>query len=331
MNRIRLPFRLLLLRVLVLVVLLSLTLTGLAQRLPLPGAGTLPTESGASQAVLVESRSRALGPNQYEFSFEWWCPDEFSNCTPATISHDILEVLPAGATVTFNSVTPADGTCTITTPTHIDCDLAPFEPQEETNIVFVVDHSADAQVFLYNGSNVAVEISRRVEVIDPVDYGTDLLVDGGFESKPLVEDWNLNTKAKRKCNKDTDNDGTPDKIVSRSGDCALMLKGEGRVRQTLSGFSAASWDKLWIGLYAETRNTLQPLKIKAVIKFADGEKRKVTVNYSAGTTEYSLGTGQQGLRGPVTETKIIAILIGLFGKAYIDDMRAVYVPKTVFD
>jgi predicted outer membrane repeat protein len=110
----------------------------------------------------------------------------------------------------------------------------------------------------------------------------EILSNNGFElkdlsQKPILLPWKVKngTADKIKCNK-------PDKLFSRSGDCAFQFKGGGA--NGLGEASKLSQDANLIGLPFATGDLLEmSLYVKATNNAASG-KIKVRVKYSDGTT-----------------------------------------------
>lgn len=110
----------------------------------------------------------------------------------------------------------------------------------------------------------------------------ELLVNGCFENKdvsgnPTIDPWKFKNKSGDKvtCNKDTNGDGTSDKFVARTGNCAFKFKGvageNAKLQQSvnLNGLQFNSGDLLQLTVYINAKSTATSGKISVTVKYLD--------------------------------------------------------------
>jgi predicted outer membrane repeat protein len=128
-----------------------------------------------------------------------------------------------------------------------------------------------------------------------------LSVNGSFEldadDDKLPDGWTLKhgDSAKRKCNKDTDNDGEDDKIVAFDGRCAFQFKGQGKLRQNIVLENGNAGDTLLLDGYYAAKGSVISAKAKVTVKYPAAPKGKITFNITTATGEYTPFTGERSL------------------------------------
>ncbi|HEX2619710.1 MAG TPA: hypothetical protein VHL11_06175, partial [Phototrophicaceae bacterium] len=154
-----------------------------------------------------------------------------------------------------------------------------------------------------------------------IPYGTELVVNGGFEDTALLP-WSVknNTGDKIKCDK-------PGKPVAHTGTCAFRFKGgvgeKGKLLQILdlTTVTFAAGDTLEFSLYLNASSAAATGKAKLVIQYADDTASHIlslnlvtTAGYQRLDDEYIL------LSGAVSKLKILVKHKSPAGKIYLDDI-----------
>jgi hypothetical protein len=178
--------------------------------------------------------------------------------------------------------------------------------------------------------------------------GVELLVNGGFEAldannKPDITPWVVKNGIgdKAKCNKDKDGDGTIDKIVANTGNCAFRFKGgageNSKLQQNvdLTGLTPAVGDALNFSAWVNAGDT-PALKAKVRVKYSDGtEKGKINVDVVAGSAYVEI-TGSTTLASTAIDKISVAFKNkATSGKSLVDDVSlkwlAAVVPTATVD
>jgi CSLREA domain-containing protein len=160
----------------------------------------------------------------------------------------------------------------------------------------------------------------------------ELLSNGGFESlnnagKPVIDPWEIKNPSgdKVKCNKDTDNDGFPNKFFARTGNCGFVFKGNAgenaKLQQnanTTLNFNNGSM--LMFNAYIKAPSTVNA-KVKVRVKYSDNtETGKITLTILS-ASDYTLVTGnEEVMSSAVSKIKVQIDNKGTSGKVFIDDV-----------
>jgi subtilisin-like proprotein convertase family protein len=236
---------------------------------------------------------------------------------------------------TFNSwqlvIWGSGGTQQVPTPTELPQTPAPTSTPEGTA---VATETPDATATV--DQTPTVDVTATVDLTPTATStevpGAELLDNGGFEAKdanndPDLTPWTVKngTGDKIKCNKDKDGDGTADKIVSHTGECAFRFKGfpgdNSKLVQAadLTGVTLIPGDALNLSVWVDAPGTPDG-KIKLRVKYSDAtEKGKLNIDLAA-TSGYTELTGQLLLASSAVEN--IKLTIGskaASGKVYVDD------------
>ncbi|MBC8099635.1 MAG: hypothetical protein H7Y11_09345, partial [Armatimonadetes bacterium] len=168
---------------------------------------------------------------------------------------------------------------------------------------------------------------------------TELLVNTGFETDvngdKIPDGWTGSNTAlaktdKVKCNKDTNDDGIPDKIFARTGSCAFEFKGNVTAETSKIFFKPLDFSAITNGatvtlsVYIDPRSGTPAAKFaQANIKFSDGTKTKLLLNIPGGLLTYTLQTNSTviDLTGrSVASVKVDLRYNGISGKFLVDDV-----------
>lgn len=289
---------------------------------------SLPTESGAGLWSAAPSNPLAAG--QHEYMYEWLCP-EGSDCSFGEVFHELADTYPSGKVVSYVSATSNKASCDVDTTTTVSCDFGLFGSGQKIRIFFIVDYADGTQLYQQVASNVSFEVSRRIEVLDPTGIGSDLVTDGGFESKPLADEWKRKhpSKAKQVCNQT----GKPP--VSFAGECAFRIQGNGQlngVTQTLEPLGQVG-DSIWVGFQVKTKNAKKPVKAQLFLTRASGSFNtyNVTVNGPLGDKNWRLKSGQQYYYGPISKLVLKILYQAPAGTVFIDDVQVKLITPSIFD
>jgi predicted extracellular nuclease len=170
--------------------------------------------------------------------------------------------------------------------------------------------------------------------------GVQLLVNGGMEADTdndkQPDDWQIknSTKDQRKCNKDKDGDGIPDKIFAHNGVCAFRFKGDvgetSKLFQTVdpTAFPFSAGDTLNLSVFVNAGNSAVKGKLKVRVKYTDAEKGKITENL-AQTEGYEEMTGALTIASAsISKIKVQISHSSSAGKLYIDDASLLWVTSS---
>jgi bacillolysin len=154
--------------------------------------------------------------------------------------------------------------------------------------------------------------------------GTELLSNGGFEDG--LAPWKVKnaTSDKVKCNK-------PDKLISRTGDCAFMFKGGAGENSKLSqnanltGVSLAVGVSVDMDVYAKATNAATNATVKLIVKYSDGTlPGKLSKPVPVGA-DYANVFDTYGLASTaVSKMKLQIQNKSAAGKLYVDDASVNY-------
>jgi CSLREA domain-containing protein len=167
---------------------------------------------------------------------------------------------------------------------------------------------------------------------------TEIVVNGGFEDGNKVPDnWKGTRLSSDKgvCNKDKDGDGTADKIVAHTGECAFQFKGVvGENSKLTQAVSADTFDDFVAGdlftfsLWVEKKGLKDGAKAQAKFKYVNGNlgengdgKDKIKLIIEKGDGDYAVVSAPAlTLKGIVKDVKVSVGYKGANGKMYIDDV-----------
>lgn len=169
------------------------------------------------------------------------------------------------------------------------------------------------------------------------EAGVNLLVNGGFEAKdsnnlPDLTPWTSSNASGDKivCNKDTDGDGTIDKVVAFEGTCAYQFKGSAsensKIQQTidLTLNPIDAGDTLTLGGFYTAKGAVNA-KVKVTVKYTDTTlaKGKITVSLANEAADYTAFTGTLDvlIAGAPQSVKVQLQNKGTSGKVVFDSLR----------
>jgi hypothetical protein len=170
-----------------------------------------------------------------------------------------------------------------------------------------------------------------------------LVVNGGFESKdedgdPDLLPWEGKnvTGDKIKCNKDSDGDGTIDKIFAFSGECAFQFKGgvgeNSKIQQNLDATQVFAGDTLTFSAYINTKITGAGNVALLKLKYSDptaGEggkgkdKLQLAVDTPTANDTYQFFSNTILVDDNVTKAKVILRNRSTSGKLFFDDVQVI--------
>jgi hypothetical protein len=241
--------------------------------------------------------------------------------------------------------------------------IATIEHSIDAGTNWVVAGSTTATYFVAGGLTCLTEYTFRViavnedgnsnpsdtEAITTGECPIELLVNTSFETDTdgdkIPDNWPGTTLTgdKQKCNKDTDGDGTPDKIVAHTGNCAFAFKGSvgenSVIEQTVVDVSAVTVaDSFQISMWVSGKNADKGAVYKLKFNYANGAKDSLKLSSGVGTfdfTNYTSGILQ--LPDAVTSVSATIKYKGAAGKVTVDDVSlsltelGVPVPEWVWD
>jgi hypothetical protein len=169
------------------------------------------------------------------------------------------------------------------------------------------------------------------------EAGVNLVVNGGFEAKdsnnlPDLTPWTSSNASGDKivCNKDTDGDGTIDKVVAFEGTCAYQFKGSAsensKIQQTidLTLNPIDAGDTLTLGGFYTAKGAVNA-KVKVTVKYTDTTlaKGKITVSLANEAADYTAFTGTLDvlIAGAPQSVKVQLQNKGTSGKVVFDSLR----------
>jgi hypothetical protein len=184
-----------------------------------------------------------------------------------------------------------------------------------------------------NSWTITVEVTPTPTQTPTEEPLLNLVENGSFDMMDATQTvvltpWTVKngTGDKIKCDKDTDNDGEPDKFVARSGSCAFQFKGSAGENSKLSQsldtslLNLAIGDTLDLSLFVDGTSTANG-KIKVRVKFSDDTPTgKITENFAT-TGDYTEVTGSYTLESDaVSSIKVQIGNRGVSGKVFVDDV-----------
>jgi hypothetical protein len=181
-------------------------------------------------------------------------------------------------------------------------------PTEASNAAFLFSINTEAYPLLTNTS-----------------FEDDVDEDG------VPDDWTARdaTKDKRKCNKDTDGDGTADKIVANTGVCAFEFKGgageKSRLQQKpdVESLGLVNGDNLTLSAFVQGKNALaDATTIQVKVKYEDEtlSADKLTLTAASGSYAYDQLSGQLTVDGAVKSVTVRLQNTAVSGKVLVDDV-----------
>jgi CSLREA domain-containing protein len=208
------------------------------------------------------------------------------------------------------------------------------------------DGPCDIGAFEFNGTTntptpgpTGTAVDTTATPTSTPSSSTEMVENGGFETldssnKPDITPWTIKNASgdKAKCNKDKDGDGTVDKIVANTGNCAFQFKGladeNAKLSQNvdLTGLSFDQGDSFNLSAFVKASGGVNA-RIKVRIKFSDGtETGKINVTISA-AADYAEVTGSVNVASSVVQKiKLQIDNKGTSGKVFIDDVTLKHIP-----
>ncbi|NOG48607.1 MAG: hypothetical protein HND48_03520 [Chloroflexi bacterium] len=166
--------------------------------------------------------------------------------------------------------------------------------------------------------------------VNPVILPEFFLENGGFEIPGLTltnaHGWSATnvSDAKRKCNKDTDGDGTFDKLFANNGECSLQVTAQATANTTATQKPAFAnfqlGDTVVMSAYVSGSSLDASSRIQLIVDYADGSRDKLKIIVPNGTYDFTLMTDSLVAAGTPVDLKLQIKANTGSGKYYVDDI-----------